>query len=139
MKYKVIDNFLDVDYFNRLVTLFTDNISQDHQPKAEMSTTTEPTSLMVSNTDSTGWGGPNVDNKYYRARIDGDSTYTLRGNVDSLYDIAIQANKGDMHGRPPWKDRRRRQNTRENKEKRGSQKCFGLNSQYFNLGRKIRY
>ena len=57
----------------------------------------EPTSLMVSNTDSTGWGGPNVDNKYYRARIDGSSTYTLRGNVDSLYDIAIQTNKGDMH------------------------------------------
>jgi len=57
----------------------------------------EPASLMISNTDSTGWGAPNVDNKYYRARIDGTSTYTLMGNVDSLHDIAIQTNKGDIH------------------------------------------
>jgi hypothetical protein len=32
-------------------------------------------SLMVSNTDTTGWGGPNVDNKYLRAKINGQSTY----------------------------------------------------------------
>ena len=37
MKYKVIDNFLDEDYFDTLVNVFTDNISQDYQPKAEMS------------------------------------------------------------------------------------------------------
>jgi len=53
--------------------------------------------LMVSNTDTTGWGGPNVDNKYLRARIDGASTYVLSGNVADLREIAIQTNKGDMH------------------------------------------
>ena len=57
----------------------------------------EPVSLMISNTDSTGWGGPNVDNKYHRARIDAASTYTLAGNVKSLHDIAIQTSVGDMH------------------------------------------
>jgi hypothetical protein len=57
----------------------------------------EPTSLMVSNTDSTAWGAPNVDNDYLRARIDGASSYTLYGNVAGLHEIAIQTNKGDMH------------------------------------------
>ena len=57
----------------------------------------EPASLMIANTDSTAWGAPNVDNRYYRARIDASSTYTLTGNVASIHDIAIQTTKGDMH------------------------------------------
>lgn len=54
-------------------------------------------SLMIANTDSTSWGAPNVDNKYYRARIDGSSTYTLHGNAKHLHDIAIQTTRGDIH------------------------------------------
>ena len=57
----------------------------------------EFTGLLVNNTDTSGWGGPNVDNKYLRGRIDGDSTYTLTGNIGQLYDLAIQTNKGDLH------------------------------------------
>jgi hypothetical protein len=57
----------------------------------------ESASLMISNTDTTGWGAPNVDNKYYRARIEGTSTYTLYGNVPSLFEIAIQTSRGDIH------------------------------------------
>ena len=57
----------------------------------------EPASLLISNTDSTAWGAPNVDNKYYRARIDPASTYTLTGNVASVHEIAIQTSRGDMH------------------------------------------
>ncbi|MCH2173436.1 DUF1214 domain-containing protein [Myxococcota bacterium] len=57
----------------------------------------DPASLMISNTDSTSWGAPNVDNKNYRARIDGASTYRLHGNVKSLHEIAVQTTAGDMH------------------------------------------
>ena len=57
----------------------------------------EFTGLTVINTDTTGWGGPNVDNKYIRGRIDGKSTYLLTGNINNIYDIAIQTNKGDLH------------------------------------------
>lgn len=57
----------------------------------------EFTGLIVNNTDTSGWGGPNVDNKYLRGRIDGGSTYLLSGNIGSLYDIAIQTNRGDLH------------------------------------------
>jgi hypothetical protein len=55
------------------------------------------TGLVVNNTDTSGWGGPNVDNKYLRGRIDGDSTYILSGNIGNLFDLAIQTNKGDLH------------------------------------------
>jgi hypothetical protein len=52
---------------------------------------------MISNTDTTPWGAPNVDNKYHRARINPSSSYTLFGNAKHLHDIAIQTNAGDMH------------------------------------------
>lgn len=54
-------------------------------------------SLMVINTDTTGWGGPNVDNKYIRARITGGNTYRLTGNLHGVRDIAIQTSLGDFH------------------------------------------
>jgi hypothetical protein len=54
-------------------------------------------SLMVINTDTTGWGGPNVDNKYIRAKIQGGNTYRLSGNLDGVRDIAIQTSLGDLH------------------------------------------
>jgi hypothetical protein len=57
----------------------------------------EFTGLLVNNTDTSGWGGPNVDNKYLRGRIDGESTYILTGNIAGLEDIAIQSSKGDLH------------------------------------------
>lgn len=57
----------------------------------------EFTSILVNNTDTSGWGGPNVDNKYLRGRIDGKSTYVLTGNVSQIAEIAIQTNKGDLH------------------------------------------
>jgi hypothetical protein len=43
------------------------------------------------------WGGPNVDNTYLRARISGDKTYRLRGNVSSIADLIISTRNGDMH------------------------------------------
>ncbi len=54
-------------------------------------------SLKVVNTDTTGWGGPNVDNKYLRASIRGDSTYLLSGNLQGVREIALQSSKGDLH------------------------------------------
>ncbi len=54
-------------------------------------------SLLVINTDTTGWGGPNVDNKYLRTSISGDSTYRLTGNLSGVRDIAIQTSLGDLH------------------------------------------
>ncbi len=57
----------------------------------------EFTGLLVNNTDTSGWGGPNVDNKYLRGRIDGKSTYILTGNIAGLEDIAVQSSKGDLH------------------------------------------
>ena len=54
-------------------------------------------SLKVVNTDTTGWGGPNVDNKYLRASIRGDATYRLSGNLQGVRDIALQSSKGDLH------------------------------------------
>lgn len=56
----------------------------------------EFTGLFVTNTDTTGYGGPNVDNKYLRGRIDGQSTYILKGNVKHLHDIAIQTARGEL-------------------------------------------
>ncbi|MEH6593823.1 MAG: hypothetical protein V7746_26385, partial [Halioglobus sp.] len=54
-------------------------------------------SLMVINTDTTGWGGPNVDNKYIRAKIKGGNTYRLTGNLHGVREIAIQTSLGDFH------------------------------------------
>ncbi len=43
------------------------------------------------------WGGPNVDNLYLRARIAGDKTYRLSGNVSTISDLIISTRNGDMH------------------------------------------
>lgn len=53
--------------------------------------------LMVSDTNTTAWGGPNVDNKYLRARVSGDYRYQLTGNLAGVREIAIQTTSGDMH------------------------------------------
>lgn len=47
--------------------------------------------------DVTKWGGPNVDNKYLRARIRGDATYRLQGNIAGVYDLIVSTRNGDMH------------------------------------------
>ena len=43
------------------------------------------------------WGGPNVDNLYLRARIDGAKTYRVSGNVTGIADLIISTRDGDMH------------------------------------------
>ena len=43
------------------------------------------------------WGGPNVDNGYLRARISGQKTYRLTGNVATISDLIISTRNGDMH------------------------------------------
>jgi hypothetical protein len=47
--------------------------------------------------DSAKWGGPNVDNFYLRARLRGDATYRIRGDVGSIQDLIIAPADGDMH------------------------------------------
>ena len=47
--------------------------------------------------DLTQWGGPNVDNTYLRASIDGVSTYRIDGNVTGLHNLIISAGEADMH------------------------------------------
>ena len=47
--------------------------------------------------DVTRWGGPNVDNTYLRARIRGDATYRIWGNVTGIHDLIISTRNGDMH------------------------------------------
>ncbi len=47
--------------------------------------------------DVTKWGGPNVDNTYLRARIDGASSYELRGDLSTIEDLIISTHDGDMH------------------------------------------
>jgi len=47
--------------------------------------------------DITEWGGPNVDNTYLRAPIDGESTYRVDGNVTGLHNLIISTGDGDMH------------------------------------------
>ena len=47
--------------------------------------------------DVNKWGGPNVDNLYLRARIDGSSTYKLTGNISTLHDAIISIQNGDLH------------------------------------------
>jgi hypothetical protein len=49
------------------------------------------------NDDVNQWGGPNADNVYLRARIRGDSTYRVRGNVSGLDNLIISVQNGDMH------------------------------------------
>jgi len=49
------------------------------------------------NDDVTTWGGPNVDNTYLRARISGDRTYRLSGNVSTISNLIISTRSGDMH------------------------------------------
>ena len=49
------------------------------------------------NDDVTKWGGQNVDNTYLRARIDGESTYELRGDISTIADLIISTRTGDMH------------------------------------------
>lgn len=47
--------------------------------------------------DVTEWGGPNVDNTYLRAPIDGVSTYRVDGNVTGLHNLIVSTGDGDMH------------------------------------------
>lgn len=47
--------------------------------------------------DLTQWGGPNVDNTYLRAAIDGAATYRIDGNVAGLHNIIISTGEADMH------------------------------------------
>lgn len=47
--------------------------------------------------DITQWGGPNVDNTYLRARIDGAGTYRVRGNIASVREVIVSIGDGDMH------------------------------------------
>jgi hypothetical protein len=49
------------------------------------------------NDDANQWGGPNVDNTYLRARIRGDSSYRIRGNVSTLENLIVSVQNGDMH------------------------------------------
>ncbi len=53
--------------------------------------------LYRQNDELTKWGGPNVDNSYLRARIDGASTYRLRGHVPDVHDVIVSTRNGDMH------------------------------------------
>lgn len=47
--------------------------------------------------DLTPWGGPNVDNTYLRATIDGTSTYRIDGNVTGILNLLISTGEADMH------------------------------------------
>jgi hypothetical protein len=47
--------------------------------------------------DVTKWGGPNVDNTYLRARIRGDATYRVSGDISTIHDLIISTRNGDMH------------------------------------------
>lgn len=46
--------------------------------------------------DITKWGGPNVDNRYMRARVRGDLAYRVVGNVSSSHGCVISECEGDM-------------------------------------------
>ena len=46
--------------------------------------------------DITKWGGPNVDNRYMRARVRGDNAYRIVGNGSSSHGFVISALEGDM-------------------------------------------
>lgn len=52
--------------------------------------------LMRSNDNTTMWGGPNTDNTYLRAHIDGNLTYRLSGNVSTVHNFIVSAADGDM-------------------------------------------
>lgn len=47
--------------------------------------------------DLTQWGGPNLDNTYLRAAIDGAATYRIDGNVAGLHNVIISTGEADMH------------------------------------------
>ena len=47
--------------------------------------------------DITKWGGPNVDNRYLRARVRAGNTYRITGNASTSYGFVVQLNEGDMH------------------------------------------
>jgi hypothetical protein len=46
--------------------------------------------------DITKWGGPNVDNRYLRARVSGDRAYRISGRGSSSHGFVISALEGDM-------------------------------------------
>jgi hypothetical protein len=46
--------------------------------------------------DAVKWGGPNVDNQYLRARIDGRGEYRITGDVTGVRDLILSTNEGDM-------------------------------------------
>src|SRR5919205_19942 len=45
--------------------------------------------------DITKWGGPNVDNRYLRARVDGKNAYRIVGNGSSSHGFVISELEGD--------------------------------------------
>jgi hypothetical protein len=54
-----------------------------------------------NNGDVIQWGAPNADNLYIRARVAGNATYRLSGNMSTLFDFLISTHHGDMHtGKP---------------------------------------
>lgn len=46
--------------------------------------------------DVTKWGGPNVDNRYMRARVRGANAYRIVGNGSSSHGFLISEHEGDM-------------------------------------------
>ena len=46
--------------------------------------------------DITKWGGPNVDNRYLRARVRGGNAYRIVGNGSSSHGFVISELQGDM-------------------------------------------
>ncbi len=49
------------------------------------------------NDDVNQWGGPNADNVYLRARVRGDSSYRITGNVATIENLIVSVQNGDMH------------------------------------------
>jgi hypothetical protein len=46
--------------------------------------------------DITKWGGPNVDNRYLRARVRHGRTYRVTGNASTSHGFVVQVHQGDM-------------------------------------------
>ncbi|GAA4966024.1 hypothetical protein GCM10023205_33150 [Yinghuangia aomiensis] len=46
--------------------------------------------------DVVKWGGPNVDNVYLRARVDGRYAYVLTGNLAGVRNVIVSTVEGDM-------------------------------------------
>ncbi len=46
--------------------------------------------------DAVMFGGPSADNRNLRARVDGNGTYRITGNIGSGYDVLFTASDGDL-------------------------------------------